>query len=269
MVAIESKRHNTGEVELSYSEWPGDPPPIVALHGISATRSLLFMENRGRQRGFAYDHRGHGDSGRTPGVYTFVNYGRDAIAFLRGVVREPALLIGHSLGAMTAIYAAANAPELVKAAFLADPPLYAPEQPLRDEQIPFSMARDQAGKAAQELIAAGVPAPRAEMLSRLDADVLGMVLDQSAFAGWDTDAFLRGIECPVVLQHGDRPFAAPPGSPPGMASAIYPGELERAVALIRKCQVLHIPGTGHASWFTKPDEWSQALRSFVQQNSGV
>jgi pimeloyl-ACP methyl ester carboxylesterase len=140
----ESKRYNTGEVELSYSEWPGYSPPILALHGISGTRSLQFLDNRGRQRGFAYDHRGHGDSGRTPGAYTFVNYGRDCVAFLRGVVKEPALLIGHSLGGMTALYAAAHAPELVRAAFLIDPPLYAPEGPLRDERQPLTSMIDMA-----------------------------------------------------------------------------------------------------------------------------
>ena len=46
---------------------------------------------------------------------------------------------------MASIYAAANAPELVKAAFLADPPLYAPETGLRDERIPFAMMREAAG----------------------------------------------------------------------------------------------------------------------------
>jgi pimeloyl-ACP methyl ester carboxylesterase len=94
----ESKSFNTGEVELSYTEWPGDSPPIVALHGISGTRSNDFVDGRGSLCAYAYDHRGHGDSAHAPGAYTFLNYGRDLVAFLRGVVREPALLIGHSLG---------------------------------------------------------------------------------------------------------------------------------------------------------------------------
>jgi pimeloyl-ACP methyl ester carboxylesterase len=235
----------------------GDSPPIVAVHGISGMRAIGFTEARGSLHAFAFDHRGHGESGRTPGAYSFVNYGRDLVAFLRGVVREPALLIGHSLGGMASIYAAAHAPELVRAALLIDPPLYAPEGPLRDERGPFAAVAAQAGMSVPDLIAAGVPPQRAEAVARLDPGVLNMTIDESAFAGWDTDALLRRIECPVTLEHGDR----------DLGSAIYPDEHERAIALIRHCTVLHMPGTGHAPWMNKPEEWQQAMREFVQQHS--
>jgi pimeloyl-ACP methyl ester carboxylesterase len=253
----ESKRFNTGEVELAYTELAGESPPVVAVHGVSGMRAIGFTEARGSLRAFAYDHRGHGESGRAPGAYSFVNYGRDLVAFLRGVVREPALLIGHSLGGMASIYAAAHAPELVRAALLIDPPLYAPEGPLRDERGPFAAVAAQAGMSVPDLIAAGVPPQRAEAVARLDPGVLNMLVDQSAFPGWDTDAYLRGIECPVTLEHGDR----------DLGSAIYPGEHERAITLIRHCTVLHMPGTGHAPWMLKPEEWQQAMRDFVQEHS--
>jgi pimeloyl-ACP methyl ester carboxylesterase len=254
-----SKRFDTGEVELAYTEIAGNSPPLVTVHGISGTRALGFTEARGSLRAYAYDHRGHGESGRTPGAYTFVNYGRDLVAFLRGVVREPALLIGHSLGGMASIYAAAHAPDVVKAALLIDPPLYAPEGPLRDERGPFTAVAAQAGMSVDDLVAAGVPPQRAEAVHRLDPSVLLMTVDQSAFAGWDTDAYLRRIECPVTLEHGDR----------DLGSAIYPGEHERATALIRHGTVLHMAGTGHVPWMNKPEEWQLAMRDFVQEHAGA
>jgi pimeloyl-ACP methyl ester carboxylesterase len=245
---------DTGEVVLAYSEWEGESPPVVTLHGISGTRSVDLVSARGRHRAFAYDHRGHGDSGRTPGAYTFVKFGRDCVAFLRGVVREPALLIGHSLGGMTAIYAAAHAPELVRAAFLIDPPLYAPAGPLRDEREPFTAMIEMAGKPVAELVAGGMPPPRAEMVSKLDPGVMQMTVDQSGFAGWDTDAFLRAIDCPVVLEHGDR----------DQGSVIYPGEIERATALLHHGTLLHMAGTGHAPWFTDRDRFFAELTRFIE-----
>jgi pimeloyl-ACP methyl ester carboxylesterase len=114
----------------------------------------------------------------------------------------------------------------------------------------------------EELVSKGVPPFRAQDLAKLDPGTMAMVLDDSAFDGWDTDALLRGIQCPVVLQHGDRPFEGAGG-----ASAIYEGDLDRVMALIRNCEVVHIAGTGHVAWLTKPDEWNQALRRFIQQNS--
>ena len=65
----ESRRFNTGEVELSYTEWPGESPPVVAIHGLTNMRASRFVEMRGQQRAYAYGHRGHGESGRTPGAY--------------------------------------------------------------------------------------------------------------------------------------------------------------------------------------------------------
>jgi pimeloyl-ACP methyl ester carboxylesterase len=257
----DSKTYNTGEVKLAYSEWPGDGPPVLALHGISGMRAAFLAQAKPGRRAFAYDHRGHGHSGRTPGAYSFVNYGRDCIAFLRGVVKEPALLVGHSLGGMTAIYAAANAPDMVQAAFLIDPPLYAPEQPLRDEAQGFAMVEKQAGMPVAELVAAGVPELRAASVTLLDPGVMRATLDQSGFADWDTDALLRAIECPVVLEHGDREGHGAET----MASVIYDGELERAAPLLRNGRVLHLAGTGHAPWMTREADFYAELRRFIEE----
>lgn len=252
-----SLRYDTGEVELAYDEWAGTAPPLVILHGLSGRRAMLDLaEAREGHRAYAYDHRGHGDSGRTPGEYTFVNFGRDTVAFLQGAVREPALLIGHSLGAMTALFAAANAPELVRAAFLIDPPLYAPEVGLRNERGPFSATASQAGTPATDLISAGVPAPRAEALSKLDATMMPMAVDSTMFAGWDTDAYLRTIECPITLEHGDN----------DLGSAIYPGELARASGLLRDVQVLHLEGTGHRPQLEAREVLLDAVRRFIRES---
>ena len=62
-----TNRFDTGTVELAYTEWPGDSPPVVFLHGITGGRVIWLPRTdlRGRQRAIAYDARGHGDSART------------------------------------------------------------------------------------------------------------------------------------------------------------------------------------------------------------
>lgn len=254
---MEGKTFSTSEVVLAYSEWAGEGPPVVALHGISGRRAAFLTGWEDGHHSFAYDARGHGDSGRVTGGYTFVSYGEDAVAFLRGVVQTPAVLVGHSLGGMAAIYAAAHAPELVKAALLIDPPLYAPEGPLRDEREPFMATEKQAGTTIADLLATGMTPYRAEAISLLDPAVMSMVLDQRAFDGWDTDAYLRQIRSPVVLEHGDR----------DQGSVIYPGELQRAAALIESVRLLHMPGTGHVPWAVDADRFNTELSSFFAEHT--
>src|SRR4051812_21747889 len=67
------------------------------------------------------DHRGHGGSGRVPGQYRVADHVPDALAILSWLGR-PAVLFGHSLGALVAAGAAAARPELVLAVVLEDPP---------------------------------------------------------------------------------------------------------------------------------------------------
>ena len=59
-------------------------------------------------------------TGATTG-YPFADFSRDLAAFLRGRVGEPSILVGHSLGAMMAIKAAADAPEPIRAVVLEEP----------------------------------------------------------------------------------------------------------------------------------------------------
>ena len=74
----------------------------------------------------AFDFRGHGLSSKPDSGYTWANhYGADIVAFVNEHVNEPAILIGHSLGAMVTVPVAVNAPDKVRAVVLEDPPAFA------------------------------------------------------------------------------------------------------------------------------------------------
>jgi pimeloyl-ACP methyl ester carboxylesterase len=262
------QRFDTGELELAYRAWPGESPPVVFLHGISGGMSSWEprIELRGKQAAYAYDARGHGDSGRAKS-YRFTDFGEDAVRFLEGVVREPAILVGHSLGGMTAIYAAGKSPGLVAGAFLVDPPLYAPMVGLRHEREPFAQRRALAGKPVDEIVAsapqnqpAAVLSAMASQLNKLDEQTLWQMLEGTAFEGWDTDVLLRRVNCPILLEHGERAYGA------GIAaSALYEGEVERAAALLRNCTVVQIEGSGHIPMVQQPQRFAEVLTSFIQK----
>jgi pimeloyl-ACP methyl ester carboxylesterase len=113
-----------GSVILSGEEM-GSGPPVVLLHGLSATRRNVVQGSRllprGGRRVVSYDARGHGASSPAPGRYAYSSLVEDLWAVMddRGIDR--AALVGSSMGAATAVRAALERPERVAALVLITP----------------------------------------------------------------------------------------------------------------------------------------------------
>ena len=76
-----------------------------------------------RTQAYVPDLPGHGLSSWTPVHYRLFDYADDIASFLEHVVREPAILLGHSLGGEIAMIVAALNPALVSAVINEDGPL--------------------------------------------------------------------------------------------------------------------------------------------------
>ena len=99
-------------------EQAGDGPPVVLLHGLSATRRNVVQGSRHLiKRGYrliAYDARGHGAS--SPGhSYEYADLVEDLEAVLARLGIERTALVGSSMGAATAMAFALRHPERVAA----------------------------------------------------------------------------------------------------------------------------------------------------------
>lgn len=104
----------------------GNPsgPVVTFLHGITSctdTWDWAVPDLVAEYRVLRLDFRGHGDSGRAPGTYSFANCVGDAVAALEQVAGGPTVLVGHSLGGGTAAALAQQRPDLVTAVLLEDP----------------------------------------------------------------------------------------------------------------------------------------------------
>jgi pimeloyl-ACP methyl ester carboxylesterase len=99
-------------------EQAGDGPPIVLLHGLSATRRHVVQGSRHLiKRGYrliAYDARGHGASS-PGGSYDYAELVADLEAVLDHLGIERAALVGSSMGAATAMAFTLEHPERVAA----------------------------------------------------------------------------------------------------------------------------------------------------------
>jgi pimeloyl-ACP methyl ester carboxylesterase len=116
-------------VTLNVVERPGAGTPVICLHGVWDWWRYwipLVPDGAGsldRRPLFMIDLRGHGDSSKPETGYAWDDYARDVIAFIREQGYERVTLVGHSLGALTALLVAASLPQRVDSLVLEDPPL--------------------------------------------------------------------------------------------------------------------------------------------------
>jgi pimeloyl-ACP methyl ester carboxylesterase len=114
---------DTGEVQLNYAEGPAHGPPLVLLHGLGRRWQVFLPVIPAlslRWHIFAPDLRGHGKSSRAARGYHGPRYSEDIARLLRERVSPPAVVFGHSLGGMLAMWIASHHPELVRALILGD-----------------------------------------------------------------------------------------------------------------------------------------------------
>lgn len=281
---LEEKSFDAGEVLINYAEGENNGPPLVLLHGLGRRWQVflpLIPSLSLRWRIFALDFRGHGKSGRVPRGYRGTQYAKDVILFLCQQVKEPAVIFGHSLGGMAAMWIAAHHPELVKAVILGDNLIsnteftgsYYPRlfSGLRDLAIKGGtleeLARGLANIELQlpgldELVRIGdLPGNDqaflmwwARCVKQVDPDTYAMSLDGSSVEGWDGPALLRQIQCPALLLQAN----------PDLGGLMSDDDIKLAMQLLKHPVHVKFPTLGHALYMQQPEAVLRAVHNFLE-----
>jgi len=110
-----------GELSLSVRDHAGEPPPVVAMHGLASNARWwdLVAPLLAPRRLVAVDLRGHGRSSRPESGYDFDSVAGDVHAVADALDLGPRVAMGHSWGASVALCWAAADP-LVRAVVCVD-----------------------------------------------------------------------------------------------------------------------------------------------------
>ncbi|MBV2182807.1 MAG: alpha/beta hydrolase [Castellaniella sp.] len=102
------------DIDVAYTEH-GAGDPLVFVHGLAEDRHTWRAQQHalGRFHSFAYDLRGHGQTGNGESDGTLAQLGNDLLTFIEKVT-GPATVVGFSLGGTVALWAAAERPDLVR-----------------------------------------------------------------------------------------------------------------------------------------------------------
>jgi pimeloyl-ACP methyl ester carboxylesterase len=126
---------HVNDFDLHYWEWPGSGPTLVCLH--PSGHYGRIWENVAQQLApqfdvIAPDQRGHGDSTQPPSGTAAEDFASDVEALAAGRNLGRIVLVGHSLGARTAMVHAAKHPERVSHMILVGGPHYSTIDPGTD-----------------------------------------------------------------------------------------------------------------------------------------
>ena len=200
-------------VDLAYAEH-GAGAPVLLIHGLASDHEALaplaaeIAGSAGGARVIAYARRGY-DGSSAPEPYlgtTVAEQAEDAAAVLRGLDAAGALVAGDGFGALIALDLLLRHGDLVRAAVLADPPLFAlaPDatRELADWHEGLRVAVAEGGPAAGvavHLAGRGSAADRA----RAEAAHAAFFADVAGLATLPvTRGALRAITQPVVVLTG-------------------------------------------------------------------
>jgi 3-oxoadipate enol-lactonase len=104
-------------VELNHRiNGPYDAPVIVLSNSLGSSMEMWAPQVPAlsvRFRVLRYDQRGHGESPVPPGPYDIPDLGQDVLDMLDALEIERAHFVGLSMGGMTGMWLAANAPERI------------------------------------------------------------------------------------------------------------------------------------------------------------
>jgi pimeloyl-ACP methyl ester carboxylesterase len=230
---------------------PESAPPLFMWHGVmrsSRTFAPLWPHLAHTWRLHLIDQRGHGQAARGAS-YLVSDYTSDAIRELRGV-GEPAVLYGHSLGALVAAGCAFALPRIVRAVILEDPPspafLANPDATaygklFRDFQRISRRKDATVSQVTADLMALGLPRDpsslrlSARMLLEQDPEALTPLIQGRWLEGIDWQTTLRCITCPVLLLQADEAAG-------GMLSDV---DAAKMLPLLADVTPARFPGVGH------------------------
>lgn len=118
-------------INVHYLRTGGDKPPVVLLHGLMLNGACWASLARMLEKDYDVimpDARGHGNSSATDHGYSYDNLAADVVSFIDALELTTPVLLGHSMGGMTAAVVASRNPKRLRGLVLADPTFLTPQR---------------------------------------------------------------------------------------------------------------------------------------------
>ncbi len=246
----------------------GEGPPIILVHGVGLRADSWFPQIealRSAYAVYAVDMPGHGESARLDGPPTLARFVECIGGFIEDAVAAPAILAGHSMGAMIGLELASRFPALCRgvaalnAVYRRSPEALSAVQQRAEQLCTGEGPGNMTGPVARWF--GTDPAGRDGELADFcrgwlaDADQAGYADAYTVFASEDgpSDPALAALSAPALFLTGDNDL----NSTPEMSHAMAARALRGQAVIVR--------GAGHLAQLTHQELVSDALRAFAKR----
>ena len=259
-------RIRLGDLGVGYSE-RGNGPPVVMVHGLAEDRRswALAQERLAYDyRTFAYDLRGHGETGAGAGDGTLDQLAGDLGRFLEALT-GPAACLGYSLGGTIVLALAAARPDLVEHAVVSGTSSVVGRAAaeffedriglLRNDRAAFEAALREDTAAQIVTLGKDLDAITARRLEAV-GDGRGYINAARAMQGLNEEplnASLGRIRCPVDVIGGDADRFCPRRAADIMLAELADGAYHE------------IADCGHLMTVDQPEAYASVLRAALER----
>lgn len=257
----------TGELEtnginIHYLRTGGAKPAVVLLHGLTGSGACWTPLGRALESEYDVvmpDARGHGKSSTPLHGYRYEDHSGDVVGLIRGLGLTAPILLGHSMGGMTAAVVASRVGTAIRGLVLADPTFLSPQwqREVRDSDVMEQHRRllNSNKGAVLAQIRGRHPHRSSEMVGLLAEARLQTPLGAFDVLTPPNPEYLQlvsAISVPTLLVVGDN-------------GAVVSLETARELQnLNRGLRVEQIRDAGHGLQYDQPERFAAVVRSFLR-----
>ena len=252
----------TNGVDIHYLRTGGAKPSVVLLHGLMGSGACWTHLAHALESEFDVvmpDARGHGDSSAPNHGYRYDDLASDGVGLIRSLGLSRPVLLGHSMGGMTAAVVASRGQGIIRGLVLVDPTFLSPERQ-RDvhESDVAEQHRRMLGLSKPELVAkARARHPRrspeiVEIQAEARLKTSMAAFDVLRPPNPDYRDLVRAIDVPTLLVIGDEPVVT----------------FEMATDLRSmnpRVRVEQIEDAGHGLPFEQPERLAEVVVRFLRE----
>lgn len=247
-------------INIHYTRTGGNKPSLILLHGLMTNGLCWTGLAHALEKEYDVimpDARGHGKSSVPDYGYRYEDHANDVAGLINALRLPPPVLLGHSMGGMTAAVVASRKPNLLRGIILADPTFLSPkvQREVRDSDI-ADKHRKILNMSLDEVMAeARIRHPNRSpetielfALARLQTSM--SAFDVLTPPNPDYKQLVSKIDVPSLLIFGDK----------GVVSSAAAEEL---LHLNPNLQIEQIKEAGHSLHIDQPERFAAVVKSFL------